>query len=101
MSGAPQVFSTNSDSTSNGKVVAASGARVQAGAFNLPVSQGVSLNSDLKHETLIVPASAIPAFGSYFTIDIREKNIVLNNITLQFVASAVTGTALIGSFNPA
>ena len=101
MSGAPQVFSTNSDSTSNGKVVAASGARVQAGGFNLPVSQGVSLNSDLKHETLIIPSSSAPGFGSFFTIDIKEKNILLNNVTLQFMTSARIGTALVGYFNPA
>ena len=98
---APQVYSTNSDSTSNGKVVAASGARVQAGPYNLPANQAISLNGELKHETLIIPASSTPAFGSFFTIDIREKNILLNNVTLQFTASAVSGTNLVGYFNPA
>ena len=100
MSGAPQIFSTNSDSTSNGRLVAASGQRVMAGRFNLPVSQGVSLASDLKHECIIIPSSSSPAFGSFFNIDIKEKNIINNNITLQFVTSAVSGNNLVGCFNP-
>lgn len=98
---APQVYSTNTDSPSSGKTVAASGARIMAGSFNLPVNQGVSLNSELKHETVIIPSSSAPGFGSYFTIDIREKNLLLNNVTLQFTTSAVSGTNLIGCFNPA
>ena len=97
----PAPYNVNSDSTSNSKVQASAGQRVMAGKLNLPVSQAISLPVDLKHETLIVPASSTPAFGSFFTIDIREKNIILNNVCLQFTTSAVAGTALVGYFSPA
>ena len=44
------------------------------------------------------------SFGGFFTIDIREKNILLNNITLQFQLGSVVGSSsplLTGYFNPA
>jgi hypothetical protein len=96
-----EVHTTNSDSTSNGKVQAASGVRVKTGGLNLPASQSVSIPAGMKHETLIVPASSIPSWGGFFTIDIRERNILLHNITLQFTTSPVTGNAIVGTFNPA
>ena len=101
MSSIPTPATVNSDSTSNGKVVSASGARVQAGHLNLPVNQAISLPSELKHEIMIIPASSNPSFGGFFTIDIREQNIILNNITLQFQLSSVVGSSLVGYFNPA
>ena len=97
----PTPATVNSDSTSNGKVVSASGARVQAGNLNLPVSQAISLPSELKHEIMIIPASSNPSFGGFFTIDIREKNVILNNITLQFQLGSVVPTSVVGYFNPA
>ena len=96
----PPVQSISSDS-SNPKVQSASSARSIVGPFNLPSSQALSLNPNIRHETLIVPASSIPAFGSYFTVDIRERNMLNHNITLQFVTSPVVGTNLVGCFNPA
>ena len=102
MSGKVLTASTgNSDSTSNSKVAAAAGARVNVGGFHLPASQSVTIPGGLKHETLIVPSSSFPAWGGFFTIDIREKNIILNNITLQFQTSAITGTSIVGYFSPA
>ena len=101
MSSIPTPATVNSDSTSNGKVVSASGARVQAGHLNFPVNQAISLPSELKHEIMIIPASSNPSFGGFFTIDIREQNIILNNITLQFQLSSVVGSSLVGYFNPA
>lgn len=85
MSSVPTPAKINSSSTSNSKVVAVSGERVLAGSLNLPVSQAISLPSDVKHEIIIVPSSSTPTFGSFFTIDIRDLNIILHNITLQFV----------------
>ena len=96
----PPVQSISSDS-SNPIVQSASSARSIVGPFNLPSSQAISLNPNIRHETLIIPASSIPAFGSYFTVDIRERNMLNHNITLQFVASPVVGTNLVGCFNPA
>jgi hypothetical protein len=49
----------------------------------------------------VVPSSSSAAFSSFFTIDIKEKNIIMNNICLQFNLSAVTGSGLTGYFNPA
>lgn len=96
----PTPATVNSDSTSNGKVIAASGSRVMAGNLNLPVNQAVSLPSELKHEILIIPASSQASWNGFHTIDIREQNIILNNITLQFNLGAVVGSSLVGYFNP-
>ena len=95
----PPVQPIISDS-SNPKVQSASGARSVVGPLNIPSSQLASLNPNIRHETLIIPASSIPAFGSYFTIDIRERNMLNHNITLQFVTGPVIGTNLVGTFNP-
>ena len=94
----PTVATANSNSTSAPKVAAAAGQRVKAYGLNLPASQSITLPGGLKHETLIIPSSSIPAFGGYFNVDIREHNILLNNITLQFNTSAVTGGT--GYYNP-
>ena len=97
----PAPHTSNTDSTSNGKVQAAAGHRAKVGGLHLPANQAVSIPSGLKHETLIIPSSSTPSFGGFFTIDIREKGILLNNVTLQFNLSAVTGSSLVGYFNPA
>ena len=99
----PQTHTLNSDSNSNGKVVAAAGSRTQVGSLNLRSSQAISLPGGQKHETLFVPTTSLPAWGTFYTIDIREKNIILNNITLQMVISPVTSstTAFTGYFSPA
>lgn len=98
---APAIHTVNSDSRSNGKVAAAAGDRTRVGGLNLRTTQSISLPSDQRHETLIVPSSSMPSWGGFFTVDIREKNIILNNITLQMVVSAVAGTTLVGYFSPA
>lgn len=97
----PTPANINSDSSQNGKVQAAAGIRVQTGGLNLPISQAVSIPGGLKHETLIIPSSSLPSWSGFFTIDLREKNILLHNITLAFTTSAVTGNAVVGAFNPA
>jgi hypothetical protein len=101
-SAVPTPATINSSSTSNKKVVAVSGERVQAGTLNLPVSQAISIPHDIKHEILTVPSSSNPAFGSYFNLDIRDINLILHNITLMFVTGAVIGSSgMVGCFNPA
>ena len=82
----------NSASSSHGKVSAAQGVRQKINGLNLPGIQTLSLPSDLRHETIIIPSTSLPAFGSFFIIDIKDRNIVLNNITLQFITSAISGT---------
>ena len=77
----------NTNSNSNGKTVASEGSRVNIEGYNLPVSQSITLNSDLKHEVLVIPSTSAPAFGGFHSIHIREKNIVLHNLSLQLVLS--------------
>ena len=101
----PEVFNTNTSNSGQGaaKSTAAAGKRVNVGGLNLPVTQAVHLPSDQRHETLFIPSSSTPAWGSYYTIDIREKNILLHNITLQFNYATVVGSTnpqLTGYFNP-
>ena len=73
--------------------------------FHLSQSQSVAVPSALKHEILIIPSTNTPSWGSMFICDIREKNIKLHNITLQFNVSAIsglTGTATsYPNYNPA
>ena len=97
----PAPHTANTNSTSNPKVQAAAGHRAKVGGLNLPATSAVSIPHGLRHETLIIPSSSTPSFGGFFTIDIREKGILLNNVTLQFNLSAVTGSSLVGYFNPA
>lgn len=91
----------NSDSTGNSKVQGASLQRSRVGKLYLPAKQTVSLNSQLQHGLTIFPSSGTPAWGSYFTIDIKTPNVLIHNIALQFNLGAVTGTSPVGYFNPA
>ena len=45
----------------------------------------------MKHETVIIPSTSAPAWGGYFIFDIREKNVRIHDIAIQFNASALTG----------
>jgi hypothetical protein len=40
---------------------------------------------------MIIPSTSQPAFGSYFVLDIKERNILIHNLALQFNCSAITG----------
>ena len=91
----------NTNSSSNTKTSASEGSRVLIEGYNLPVSQSVTLNSDLKHETLVIPSTSMPSWGAFHSINLRDKNILLHNYALQFVTSAVSGTSLSGYFVPA
>ena len=98
----PEVHHTNTSNSGAGanKATAVAGKKVNVGGLHLPAAQSIALPSDQKHETLLIPASSTANWGSYYTIDIREKNILLHNITLQFNYGVVTGTGLTGYFNP-
>ena len=97
----PSAHTVNTDSTSNFKTQASSGARVRVGRLNLQAKQALALPSGLRHELQFYPASSTPSFGSYFTIDIKAQNILLHNVTLQFNLGNVVGTSVVGSFSPA
>ena len=59
--------------------------------FNLSSVQSTAVPSSLKHEIIIIPSTNTPTWGSMFIMDIREHNIQLHNITLQFNVSAISG----------
>ena len=99
---APAPHTANSSSHQNAKVVAAAGNRHKTpGGLHLPASQSVSLPGGLRHDLLLTPASSVPNFSSFGVIDIKEKNVLIHNIALAFVTSAVAGSGLTGSFVPA
>ena len=66
---------------------------VTRNGFNLPQHQGDEF-VQRKVETVIIPSSSAPSFGSYFVIDYREQNTSLVGVTLQFNMSALTGTTV-------
>jgi hypothetical protein len=92
---------TSTNGHSSGKVAGASHHRTHVGGLNLQSSQAVSIVGGQKHELMYVPASSVPNFGSYGVIDIKDKNVLIHGINLQFVCSPVVGSGLTGYFNPA
>lgn len=44
-----------------------------------------------KHENVIIPSTSAPSWGGYFVFDIKDKNIRLHDLILQFNVSALTG----------
>jgi len=58
--------------------------------LNLTASQHTEMPEHLRHEYIIIPSNTQPAWGGYFTIDIREHGSNLHNIILQINASALT-----------
>ena len=69
-------------------------------SINLPSKQSFNLPR-MKHESLIIPiipSTSASSFGSYFSLDLKEKNILLHNLYIQFNVPAVvrTGT-LVGT----
>ena len=88
----PELHTVNSTSNTTHKAISASGKRFKIGGLNLPAHQAVHLPSGQKNETLIIPSSSTLAFGSFFSIDVREKGVQINEMVLQFNYSACGGT---------
>ena len=60
--------------------------------LNLSDTQSkIAAPSNLKSEFVIIPSTSAPNFGSYFIIDIRERNVIISDILLNFNISAITG----------
>ena len=96
----PLPHEVNTTSQNGSKTASIAGHRVKVHGLNLPAHSAVSLPSNMKQEILIIPSSSTPAFGSFFTIDINAKNIIVNNMYLQFNYGIVVGSSLVGYFNP-
>ena len=59
--------------------------------LNLSQTQLTNVPANLRHEIVIIPSTSAPAFGSMFVLDVREKNIIIDNLALQFNVSAISG----------
>ena len=66
----------------------------------VPAHQHVSDYAPAKSEIVIVPSTNTPTFGSMFTLDVRELNILVHDLVLQFNLSAIT-VMTSGNFVPA
>ena len=54
--------------------------------LNLNHSQHVDI-PPMIHESVIIPSNNVPVRGSYFIIDMKQKGVILHDITLQFQVS--------------
>ena len=59
--------------------------------LNLPQRQAFTVPANLKSEVVILPSTSAPAFGSYFIFDVKERNCIISDITLQFNVGNITG----------
>jgi hypothetical protein len=64
--------------------------RISSKGFNVPAHQHTDVEK-MKHETVTIPSNSQIAWGSYFTIDIKEKNVLIHDLLLRVNASAITG----------
>ena len=61
--------------------------------LNLNADQSsIAAPSNLKSEIVIIPSTSQPNWGSYFIIDVKERNCIISDIIIQFNISQVTGT---------
>ena len=98
---APLPHELNSHSVNNHKTAAVAGHKTKIHGLNLPSTQSVSLPNSQKQEVLIVPASSTPSFGGFFTVDVKQTGVILNEMYLQLNYSTVVGSSLTGAFIPA
>lgn len=66
--------------------------------INVSKSQKTDTPVGLKSEILQIPSSSQPSFGSYCVFDIKQKNILLHDVSLVVNTTALTG--LTGGTNP-
>ena len=59
--------------------------------LNLSRVQSAKIPRGLRSEVLIIPSTSVPTFGSAFVFDIKEKNILLNDLVIALNLSAITG----------
>jgi hypothetical protein len=63
----------------------------KSSGLNLQTYQRNAASSGLRHEVITIPSDTAAAFGNYFTISLRETNIFVHQLLLQFTANAITG----------
>jgi hypothetical protein len=53
--------------------------------LNLNADQSsIAAPSNLKSEIVILPSTSQPNWGSYFIIDVKERNCIISDIIIQF-----------------
>ena len=60
--------------------------------LNLSAKQAFNVPNNLRSEYVIIPSTSAPQFGSYFIIDVKEKNVVISDLIINFNVSAISGT---------
>lgn len=65
--------------------------RSKAYGLNLSQKQAFNVPNNLKSEYVVLPSTSAPSFGSFFIFDIKDKNIILSDLIIQFNCSAITG----------
>jgi len=58
--------------------------RSKAYGLNLSSKQAFNVPNNLKTEYVVLPSTSQPAFGSFFIFDIKDKNIILSDLIIQF-----------------
>jgi len=61
---------------------------------------------NMRNETIIIPSTSTPSFGSYFIFDMREKGCMLHDLGIEFKVGQITGQTLdlvnyLPRYNPA
>jgi hypothetical protein len=59
--------------------------------INVSQVQATNTPVGLTHELLQIPSSSQPSFGSYCVFDIKQKNVLLHNMSLVVNTTALTG----------
>ena len=65
--------------------------RSKSYGLNLSSKQSFNVPQGLKSEYVVLPSTSAPAFGSFYIFDIKDKNIILSDLVIQFNCSAITG----------
>ena len=67
--------------------------------LNLPQKQAFTVPNNLKSEVVIIPSTSQPNWGSYFIFDVKERNVIISDITLNFNIGSISGlTGSVTSF---
>jgi len=91
-------MSTNSTSLNHLTNIVAS--RSKSLGLNLSAKQAmINVPNGLRSEYVIIPSTSAPQFGSYFIIDVKEKNVVISDLIINFNVSAISGlTGTVSNF---
>lgn len=75
--------------------------KTKVGDLYLPSKQAESaIPAGMEHHTFIIPAQNVPVFSGYHTVDIKEKNCLLHNVTLQYNVNPLVCDASSNCLNP-